>query len=153
MALGVTSVHAAEIYNKDGNKLDLYGKVKAAHSWTDGLLMLMKPTHVWVFAVRRKSTINLPVTASLKVSLMPLKQKVLRMALIHVWRLLAWIMVMTSVLTTVVTMASLTMWELILILFQSSAATPLRILTVSLLHALLALQHSAPKICLVPLMV
>ena len=29
MALGVTSVHAAEIYNKDGNKLDLYGKVKA----------------------------------------------------------------------------------------------------------------------------
>lgn len=57
MALGVTSVHAAEIYNKDGNKLDLYGKVKAAHS---GLmvLMLMKPTHVWVFAVRRKSTIN-----------------------------------------------------------------------------------------------
>ena len=27
MALGVTSVHAAEIYNKDGNKLDLYGKV------------------------------------------------------------------------------------------------------------------------------
>ena len=36
MALGVTSVHAAEIYNKDGNKLDLYGKVKAAHSWTDG---------------------------------------------------------------------------------------------------------------------
>ena len=36
MALGVTSVHAAEIYNKDGNKLDLYGKVKAVHSWTDG---------------------------------------------------------------------------------------------------------------------
>lgn len=36
MALGVTSVHAAEIYNKDGNKLDLYGKVKAVHTWTDG---------------------------------------------------------------------------------------------------------------------
>ncbi|TKV24865.1 porin [Citrobacter sp. wls613] len=36
MALGVTSVHAAEIHNKDGNKLDLYGKVKAVHTWTDG---------------------------------------------------------------------------------------------------------------------
>lgn len=36
MALGVTSVHAAEIYNKDGNKLDLYGKLKAQHSWSDG---------------------------------------------------------------------------------------------------------------------
>lgn len=36
LALGVTSAQAAEIYNKDGNKLDLYGKVKAAHSWTDG---------------------------------------------------------------------------------------------------------------------
>lgn len=72
--------------------------------------MLMKPTHVWVFAVRRKSTINWPVTGNLKVSLMPLKQKVRRMALIHVWRLLARIMVMTSVLTMVVTMVSLTMW-------------------------------------------
>ena len=36
MALGITSAQAAEIYNKDGNKLDLYGKVKAVHSWTDG---------------------------------------------------------------------------------------------------------------------
>lgn len=144
MALGVTSVHAAEIYNKDGNKLDLYGKVKAAHSWTDGT-NADEPTHVWVFAVRRKSTINWPVTGNLKVSLMPLKQKVHRMALIHVWRLLAWIMVMTSVLTMVATMVSLTMWELILILSQSSAVTPLKILTASLLHALLALQHFAPK--------
>ncbi|MGS5673015.1 hypothetical protein ACVEOS_06830, partial [Escherichia coli] len=25
------SVQAAEIYNKDGNKLDVYGKVKAMH--------------------------------------------------------------------------------------------------------------------------
>lgn len=36
LALGVTSVHAAEIYNKDANKLDLYGKVKATHGWSDG---------------------------------------------------------------------------------------------------------------------
>ena len=26
-----TSVHAAEVYNKNGNKLDVYGKVKAMH--------------------------------------------------------------------------------------------------------------------------
>lgn len=57
MVLGVTSVHAAEIYNKDGNKLDLYGKVKAVHS---GLAAPMPTVHtrVWVFAVRHKSTIN-----------------------------------------------------------------------------------------------
>lgn len=30
----VSSAQAAEIYNKDGNKLDLYGKVKAAHGWS-----------------------------------------------------------------------------------------------------------------------
>lgn len=32
----VSTAHAAEIYNKDGNKLDLYGKVKGQHSWSDG---------------------------------------------------------------------------------------------------------------------
>ena len=63
MALGVTSVHGirgnlhAEIYNKDGNKLDLYGKVKAAHSRTDGTNA--DETYARLgFAVRRKSTIN-----------------------------------------------------------------------------------------------
>ncbi|MGC6580021.1 hypothetical protein ACP0F3_26120, partial [Escherichia coli] len=30
------SVQAAEIYNKDGNKLDVYGKVKAMHYMSDG---------------------------------------------------------------------------------------------------------------------
>lgn len=30
------SAHAAEIYNKDGNKLDLYGKVKGNYLWTNG---------------------------------------------------------------------------------------------------------------------
>jgi outer membrane pore protein E len=29
------SVHAAEVYNKDGNKLDVYGKVKAMHYISD----------------------------------------------------------------------------------------------------------------------
>ncbi|WP_333010018.1 porin [Kluyvera sichuanensis] len=36
VVMGATSAHAAEIYNKDGNKLDLYGKVKAAHGWSGG---------------------------------------------------------------------------------------------------------------------
>src|SRR5690606_1982732 len=30
-----TSVHAAEAYNKNGNKLDVYGKVKAMHYLSD----------------------------------------------------------------------------------------------------------------------
>ncbi|CBG86982.1 outer membrane protein n, non-specific porin [Citrobacter rodentium ICC168] len=33
--LAAGSVHAAEIYNKDGNKLDLYGKVDARHTFSD----------------------------------------------------------------------------------------------------------------------
>ncbi|ENQ1546032.1 porin [Salmonella enterica] len=33
LALG-TSAHAAEVFNKDGNKLDLNGRVKAAHKWS-----------------------------------------------------------------------------------------------------------------------
>ena len=38
MVMGVVasaSVHAAEVYNKDGNKLDVYGKVKAMHYISD----------------------------------------------------------------------------------------------------------------------
>ena len=39
MVLGVvasaSSVHAAEVYNKNGNKLDVYGKVKAMHYFSD----------------------------------------------------------------------------------------------------------------------
>lgn len=33
LAAGV--VNAAEVYNKDGNKLDLYGKVHAQHYFSD----------------------------------------------------------------------------------------------------------------------
>lgn len=29
------ATHAAEIYNKDGNKLDLYGKVDGLHYFSD----------------------------------------------------------------------------------------------------------------------
>ncbi|TKI06361.1 porin, partial [Martelella alba] len=36
LATLVTPVlHAAEIYNKDGNKLDLYGSVRARHYFSD----------------------------------------------------------------------------------------------------------------------
>ena len=38
MVMGVVasaSVHAAEVYNKNGNKLDVYGKVKAMHYISD----------------------------------------------------------------------------------------------------------------------
>lgn len=37
IGLGVVSAssNAAEIYNKNGNKLDLYGKIKAMHYFTD----------------------------------------------------------------------------------------------------------------------
>ncbi|HCI6022668.1 TPA: porin [Klebsiella quasipneumoniae subsp. quasipneumoniae] len=34
MALVMTSAHAAEIYNKGGDKIDLYGKVKGEHDFT-----------------------------------------------------------------------------------------------------------------------
>lgn len=33
--LAAGAVNAAEIYNKDGNKLDLYGKVHAQHYFSD----------------------------------------------------------------------------------------------------------------------
>lgn len=33
--LAMGTAHAAEIYNKDGNKLDLYGKVEARHQFSD----------------------------------------------------------------------------------------------------------------------
>lgn len=55
------------------------------------------------------------------------------------------ITVTTLALTTVVTTVSLMTWDLTLTFFQSSAVIPMKILTASLLHALLALQHSVPK--------
>ena len=33
--LGIGAAHAAEVYNKDGNKLDLYGKVDGLHYFSD----------------------------------------------------------------------------------------------------------------------
>lgn len=57
--LAAGAAHAAEVYNKDGNKLDLYGKV-------DGLYyfliiqrkMATRAMLVWVLKAKPKLTIN-----------------------------------------------------------------------------------------------
>ncbi len=48
--LAAGAAHAAEIYNKDGNKLDLYGKVDGLHYFSDVTLPKAKvliPGLVW----------------------------------------------------------------------------------------------------------
>lgn len=35
LSLGISQSYAAEIYNKDGNKLDLYGGIRARHYFSD----------------------------------------------------------------------------------------------------------------------
>lgn len=53
------SAQAAEIYNKDSNKLDLYGKVNAKHYFSSNdamMVILLMP--VLASKVKPKSTIN-----------------------------------------------------------------------------------------------
>ena len=53
------SVKAAEIYNKDGNKLDVYGKVKAMHYMSDNdSKMATRVISVLVLKAKHKLTIN-----------------------------------------------------------------------------------------------
>lgn len=53
------SVQAAEIYNKDGNKLDVYGKVKAMHYMSDNAVkMATRVISVLVLKAKHKLTIN-----------------------------------------------------------------------------------------------
>lgn len=55
------SVQAAEIYNKDGNKLDVYGKVKAMHYMSDNdskVKMATRVISVLVLKAKHKLTIN-----------------------------------------------------------------------------------------------
>lgn len=59
LAAGV--VNAAEVYNKDGNKLDLYGKVHAQHYFSDDNGKL---TRVWALKAKRRSMTNWLVLAS-----------------------------------------------------------------------------------------
>lgn len=54
LAAGV--VNAAEIYNKDGNKLDLYGKVTGLHYFS--ATTATKPTFVWASKAKLRSTIS-----------------------------------------------------------------------------------------------
>lgn len=54
------AANAAEIYNKDGNKLDLYGKAVGLHYFSDndsndGDNTL---THVWASKAKLRSTIS-----------------------------------------------------------------------------------------------
>ncbi|MDZ5680907.1 porin, partial [Enterobacter hormaechei] len=51
------AAHAAEIYNKDGNKLDLYGKVDGLHYFSDdaskdGDQTLMNPLMILVKIIK-----------------------------------------------------------------------------------------------------
>ncbi|MGN9541081.1 hypothetical protein ACTMQO_12385 [Escherichia coli] len=53
------SVQAAEIYNKDGNKLDVYGKVKAMHYMVIMTVkMATRVISVLVLKAKHKLTIN-----------------------------------------------------------------------------------------------
>lgn len=61
VALGaITSfANAAEIYNKDGNKLDLYGRVSAKHvSVKIKVKTEIKRTFVWALKAKPRSTIS-----------------------------------------------------------------------------------------------
>lgn len=50
------AVNAAEMYNKNGNKVDLYGKVDARHTFSDNpVTTAMKPMYRWVSKAKRRS--------------------------------------------------------------------------------------------------
>lgn len=56
--LAAGAAHAAEVYNKDGNKLDLYGKVDGLHYLTIVALTATKPMFVSVLKAKRRLTTN-----------------------------------------------------------------------------------------------
>ena len=77
--LAAGAAHAAEVYNKDGNKLDLYGKVDGLHYFSDDAskdgdqtymrlgfkgetqitnMMATRAMRVWVLKAKPKLTIN-----------------------------------------------------------------------------------------------
>jgi hypothetical protein len=59
------AANAAEIYNKNGNKVDLYGKVDARHTFSDNPVMTaMKPTCRLVSKAKPRSLAIWWVTAS-----------------------------------------------------------------------------------------
>ena len=63
--LAAGAVNAAEVYNKDANKLDIYGKVHAQHYFlTIPAAMATKLTRVWASKAKLRSTTNWLVSAS-----------------------------------------------------------------------------------------
>ena len=57
--LAAGAAHAAEVYNKDGNKLDLYGKVDGLHYFSDNSAKdATRAMRVWVLKAKPKLTIN-----------------------------------------------------------------------------------------------
>ncbi len=57
--LAAGAAHAAEVYNKDGNKLDLYGKVDGLHYFLIiQRKMATRAMLVWVLKAKPKLTIN-----------------------------------------------------------------------------------------------
>ena len=70
------SVQAAEIYNKDGNKLDVYGKVKAMHYMSDNDSKDGDQSYIR-FGFKGETQINDQLTGYGKRSLPVIKQRVI----------------------------------------------------------------------------
>ncbi len=63
--LGAGAAHAAEVYNKDGNKLDLYGKVDGLHYFSDNSAKDGDQSYARLgFKGETKLTINLLATVN-----------------------------------------------------------------------------------------
>ncbi|CAH5080546.1 Outer membrane protein F [Citrobacter freundii] len=86
------AANAAEVYNKDGNKLDIYGKTVGLHYFSDSLLtMAIRLMLVLVSKGKLRLTPSCPVTVSGNTTLpvTTLKAAVtLRTATKPVWHLL-----------------------------------------------------------------
>ena len=84
------AARAAEMYNKNGNKVDLYGKIDARHTFSDHPgVMAMKPMYKLVSKAKHKSLTMLLVMASGNIKLTPIIPKVPVILHLTVWRTLA----------------------------------------------------------------
>lgn len=83
------AANAAEVYNKDGNKLDLYGKVAGLHTTSLMMLAAMATSHmpVSVSKVKLRSLINSLVTVSGNLTLAQTVLKATKVILQRVWHL------------------------------------------------------------------
>ena len=83
------AAHAAEMYNKNGNKVDLYGKIDARHTFSDHLGDDGDETYKLVSKAKHKSLTMLLVMASGNIKLTPIIPKVPVILHLTVWRTLA----------------------------------------------------------------